>query len=146
MSDKNIYKLFKELDDCDKRCLKKLIENEEKDEATDEQIKELAKWLKKDHYSADSMDPVVTALDKRYKDTSVDFIFLESINLQGYKKDKYITVLIRVQCKGNYPEIYDIQSLLEKEIEQRRFLTSKKTVEQLIASTKKAYKEEYGDE
>ena len=88
MSDKNIYKLFKELDDCDKRCLKKLIENEEKDEATDEQIRELMEWLKKDRYSADSVPTVIDTLNNRYKNTTVELIFLESIDLKGYKQNE----------------------------------------------------------
>ncbi len=147
MSDKNIYKLFKELDDCDKRCLKKLIENEEKDEVTDEQIRELMEWLKKDRYSADSLDPIVHTLDKQLDNIKIDFLFLREIKIENVhfkNPNDYPIVLIKVQEDDKDPEIYQIKTLLEKEIEERRLLTSKKTVEQLIASTKEAYEEYYG--
>lgn len=147
MSDKNIYKLFKELDDCDKRCLKKLIENEEKDKVTDEQIKELMEWLKKDRYSADSLDPIVHTLDKQLDNIKIDFLFLREIKIENVhfkNPNDYPIVLIKVQEDDKDPEIYQIKTLLEKEIEERRLLTSKKTVEQLIASTKEAYEEYYG--
>lgn len=149
MSDKNIYKLFKELDDCDKRCLKKLIENEEKDEVTDEQIRELMEWLKKDRYSADSLDPIVHTLDKQLDNIKIDFLFLREIKIENVhfkNPNDYPIVLIKVQEDDKDPEIYQIKTLLEKEIEERRLLTSKKTVEQLIASTKEAYEEYYGCE
>lgn len=149
MSERNIYKLFKELDDCEKRCLKKLIENEENDKATDEQIKELMEWLKKDRYSADSLDPIVHTLNKQLDNVKVDFLFLREIKIENIhfkNPDDYSIVLIEVQEDDKEPEIYQIKTLLEKEIEERRFLTSKKTVEQLIASTKEAYEEYYGCE
>ena len=149
MSDKNIYKLFKELDDCDKRCLKKLIENEEKDEVTDEQIRELMEWLKKDRYSADSLDPIVHTLDKQLDNIKIDFLFLREIKIENVhfkNPNDYPIVLIKVQEDDKDPEIYQIKTLLEKEIEERRLLTSKKTVERLIASTKEAYEEYYGCE
>lgn len=149
MSERNIYKLFKELDDCDKRCLKKLIENEEKDKATDEQIRELMKWLKKDCYSADSLDPIVHTLDKQLDNIKIDFLFLREIKIENVhfkNPNDYPIVLIKVQEDDKDPEIYQIKTLLEKEIEERRLLTSKKTVEKLIASTKESYEAYYGCE
>ncbi len=144
--ERNIYKLFKELDDCEKRCLKKLIENEE-NEATDEQIKELMEWLKKDRYSADSLDPIVHTLNKQLDNVKVDFLFLREIKIENVhfkNPNDYSIVLIEVQEDDKEPEIYQIKTLLEKELEERRFLKDKKTVEQLIASTKEAYEEYYG--
>lgn len=149
MSDKNIYKLFKELDDCDKRCLKQLLlkdeENNKKEEG-DKKIKELIEWLEKDGYSADSMSPIVYTLDKKFDNTTVDFLFLTALEVEKVRKtptDEY--VLIQVQSE-NGVEIYDLRSFFEKELQKRRFLKDNNEIDRMIASTKEAYEEYYGDE
>lgn len=149
MSDKNIYKLFKELDDCDKRCLKQLLlkdeENNKKEEG-DKKIKELIEWLEKDGYSADSMSPIVYTLDKKFDNTTVDFLFLTEMEVEKVRKtptDEY--VLIQVQSE-NGVEIYDLRSFFEKELQKRRFLKDNNEIDRMIASTKEAYEEYYGCE
>ena len=149
MSDKNIYKLFKELDDCDKRCLKQLLlkdeENNKKEEG-DKKIKELIEWLEKDGYSADSMSPIVYTLDKKFDNTTVDFLFLTALEVEKVRKtptDEY--VLIQVQSE-NGVEIYDLRSFFEKELQKRRFLKDNNEIDRMIASTKEAYEEYYGCE
>lgn len=149
MSDKNIYKLFKELDNCDKRCLKQLLlKDEEKNnkEEGDKKIKELIEWLEKDGYSADSMSPIIYTLDKKFDNTTVDFLFLTEMEVEKVRKtptDEY--VLIQVQSE-NGVEIYDLRSFFEKELQKRRFLKDNNEIDRMIASTKAAYEEYYGCE
>lgn len=149
MSDKNIYKLFKELDDCDKRCLKQLLlkdEEKNKKEEGDKKIKELIEWLEKDGYSADSMSPIIYTLDKKFNNTTVDFLFLTEMEVEKVRKtptDEY--VLIQVQSE-NGVEIYDLRSFFEKELQKRRFLKDNNEIDRMIASTKEAYEEYYGCE
>ena len=145
MSEMNIYKMYKQMDECDKRCMKKLLEKDNNKEEGDKKIKELMEWLKKDRYSADSLDPIVNKLDKQLENVKVDFLFLEEIRIENFHK-KYPVVLIQVKEEGQHIEIYEIKTLLEKELEERRFLKDNKVIDEMIASTKEAYEEYYGCE
>ena len=149
MSEMNIYKMYKQMDECDKRCMKRLLEKDNNKKEGDKKIKELMEWLKKDRYSADSLDPIVNKLDKQLENVKVDFLFLKEIRVGNFhiaNENEYPVVLIEVQEKDKDIEIYQIKTLLEKELEERRFLKDNKVIDEMIASTKEAYEEYYGCE